>query len=314
MKSTAEEPRGRGAERQGSRGAEARGAEVSKGIDRSQQNLVPSTPPLPCSSARLPLGSSAPLPLRASANSVIVAGIPVANLSEDEAVAVIDRLISEGGSHYGAVVNAAKIVAAESDEKLKRALLEADLVTADGMAVVWASRLLGQGLKQRVTGIDLFELLVDHAAKHGLSIYCLGAQEESVRGTVEQLTIKYPTLRIAGYRNGYFDESERQSVCDAIRLSRTDLLFVAMGSPKQEYWMASNVPFTGARFALGVGGSFDHLSGLVRRAPRWMQRSGLEWLHRFVQEPRRLWRRYLIGNTAFIWLVIRQRLRARRHS
>src|SRR5260370_11594110 len=100
----------------------------------------------------------------------LVAGIPVANLSEDEAVAVIDKLISEGGSHYGAVVNAAKIVAADRDEKLKRALLEADLVTADGMAVVWASRLLGQGLKQRVTGIDLFELLVEHASRHGFSI------------------------------------------------------------------------------------------------------------------------------------------------
>ncbi len=279
---------------------------MSEEIDRSPQNLVSSAPLLPC--------SSAPLPVRSSANTVTVAGIPVANLSEDEAVAVVDKLISEGGSHYGAVVNAAKIVAADRDEKLKLALLEADLVTADGMSVVWASRLLGQGLKGRVTGIDLFELLVEHAAKHGLSIYCLGAQEESVRGTVEQLTIKYPTLRIAGYRNGYFDESERQSVCDAIRLSRADFLFVAMGSPKQEYWIASNVALTGARFALGVGGSFDHLSGLVRRAPRWMQRSGLEWLHRFVQEPRRLWRRYLIGNTAFIWLVIRQRLRARRHS
>ena len=104
------------------------------------------------------------------------------------------------------------------------------------------------------------------------------------------------------------------AVIDVRNNGRADLLFVAMGSPKQEHWIASNVALTGARFALGVGGSFDHLSGLVRRAPRWMQRTGLEWLHRFVQEPRRLWRRYLIGNTAFIWLVIRQRLRARKHS
>jgi len=244
----------------------------------------------------------------------LIAGIPVANLSEDEAVAVIDKLISEGGSHYGVVVNAAKIVAADRDEKLKRALLEADLVTADGMSVVWASRLLGQPLKQRVTGIDLFQRLVEHAAHRGLSVYFLGAREESARSVVELFTHKYPSLQVAGYQNGYFDESEHQSICDAIRLSGADLLFVAMGSPKQEHWIASNIALTGARFALGVGGSFDHVSGLVRRAPRWMQRSGLEWLHRLAQEPRRLWRRYLIGNSAFIGLVIRQRVRARRHS
>lgn len=244
----------------------------------------------------------------------LIAGIPVANLSEDEAVAVIDKLISKGGSHYGAVANASKIVAADRDEKLKRALLEADLVTADGMSVVWASRLLGQPLRQRVTGIDLFQRLVEHAAHHGLSVYFLGAREESARGVVELFTNEYPSLQVAGYQNGYFAESEHQSVCDAIRLSGADLLFVAMGSPMQEHWIASNAALTGARFALGVGGSFDHLSGLVRRAPRWMQRSGLEWLHRLVQEPRRLWRRYLIGNSAFIGLVIRQRLRARRHS
>ena len=290
MKTLAEEQSGGAAEKR------RRGGEVSERIDGS-------------SSPRL--FSSAPPVLR-SANTVTVAGIPVDNLSEDEAVAVIDRLISEGGSHYGTVVNAAKLVAADRDERLKRLLHEADLVTADGMSVVWASRLLGQGLKERVTGIDLFERLVEHAASARLSVYFLGAQEESVGGVVELFTNRYPTLRIAGYHNGYFDSSECGSVCEVIRRSGADLLFVAMGSPKQEHWIASNVALTGAGFALGVGGSFDHFSGLVRRAPKWMQRSGLEWLHRLLQEPRRLWRRYLLGNTAFIWLVIRQRLRSRR--
>lgn len=242
-----------------------------------------------------------------------IAGIPVANLSEDEAVATIDKLISEGGSHHAAVVNAAKIVAANRDERLKQVLLEADLVTADGMSVVWASRFLGQPLKERVTGIELFQRLVGHAARRGLSVYFLGAQEESVRGVVELFRNKYPSLRIAGYRNGYFEESESQSVCEAIRLGAADLLFVALGSPNQEYWIASNVERTGVRFAMGVGGSFDHLSGLARRAPRGMQRSGLEWLYRLVRQPRRLWRRYLIGNSTFIWLIVWQRIRARSH-
>jgi N-acetylglucosaminyldiphosphoundecaprenol N-acetyl-beta-D-mannosaminyltransferase len=237
-----------------------------------------------------------------------VSGVPVANLTEDEAIAAIDRLISEGGSHYAAAVNAAKIVAANRDQRLRQILLDADLVIADGMSVVWASRLLGQPLRQRVTGIDLFERLVERAAHSGLSVYFLGAGDESVRGVVRLFAKKYPSLRIAGYQNGYFDESESVSVCEAIGRSGADLLFVAMGSPLQEYWIASNLATTGVRFAMGVGGSFDHVSGLARRAPKWMQRLGLEWLYRLSREPQRLWRRYLIGNPAFIWLIARQRL------
>jgi N-acetylglucosaminyldiphosphoundecaprenol N-acetyl-beta-D-mannosaminyltransferase len=282
------------------------GEQVREEIDRSAQNRVPHAP--------LPLRASAPLLTDQSAarsSFSIVAGIPVANLSEDEAVEVIDNLVAEGGTHYGAVVNAAKLVAADRDEKLKRVLLDADLITADGMSVVWASRLLGHGLKERVTGIELFQRLVERAANARRSVFFLGAREESVRGVVELFARKYPALQIAGYHDGYFEDSEWRSVCEKIRLSGAQLLFVAMGSPKQEHWIASNVVHTGASFALGVGGSFDHLSGLARRAPRWMQQSGLEWLHRLALEPRRLWRRYLIGNSAFIWLVFRDRLLGR---
>jgi N-acetylglucosaminyldiphosphoundecaprenol N-acetyl-beta-D-mannosaminyltransferase len=235
-----------------------------------------------------------------------IAGIDVHNLSEDEAVTAVDGLLRDGRPHYAAVVNAAKIVAASRDDKLRQALKRADLVTADGMSVVWASYVLGRRLKQRVTGIDLFERLVEHAARAGLSVYFLGARDEAVRRLVERFTSRHPGLRLAGYRNGYFHPSESSDIADAIKQSGADLLFVAMGSPAQEYWIASNLPRTGARFALGVGGSFDHLSGLARRAPRWMQKFGLEWLHRLAREPRRMWRRYLIGNTAFIWLVIKQ--------
>ena len=236
-----------------------------------------------------------------------ICGVEVANLDEDEAISFIDRLVGEGGPHYAAVVNAAKIVATNEDAALKRALLEADLVTADGMSIVWASRVLGQPLKQRVTGIDLFERLVERAAAQGWSVYFLGAREESVSKVAERFMKSHPTLRIAGWRNGYFDESV-ESVAEVIRASEADLLFVAMGSPVQELWIASNLERTGVRFAMGVGGSFDHVSGSARRAPGWMQRSGLEWLYRLVREPRRLWRRYLVGNSAFIWLVVRQRL------
>ena len=236
-----------------------------------------------------------------------ICGVEVANLTEDEAISFIDRLVGAGGPHYAAVVNAAKIVAASKDPVLKRTLLEADLVTADGMSIVWASRLLGQPLKQRVTGIDLFERLVERAAERGWSVYFLGAREESVSRMAEGFTKSRPTLRIAGWRNGYFDPSQSESVAEAIRASKADLLFVAMGSPVQELWIASNLGRTGVSFAMGVGGSFDHVSGVARRAPGWMQRAGLEWLYRLIREPRRLWRRYLIGNAVFVWLILWQR-------
>lgn len=239
---------------------------------------------------------------------VNVAGIYVDNLSEDETLARIDELIAGGGSHYMTVVNAAKVVAARRDKQLRDRLAKAAIVTADGMSVVWASRLVGNPLKQRVTGIDLFGRLVDHAAGRGLSVYFLGARDASVRGVAKHFTARFPDLRVAGYRNGYFDESLSPEIAEEIKRSGADLLFVAMGSPRQEGWISLYLESTGARFALGVGGSFDHLSGLQRRAPAWMQRAGLEWLHRFVREPRRLWRRYLIGNTIFIWLVAKQML------
>jgi N-acetylglucosaminyldiphosphoundecaprenol N-acetyl-beta-D-mannosaminyltransferase len=246
--------------------------------------------------------ASPPHPIPASH----IAGVRVDNLSEDETVAAINDLLDDGAPHYICVVNAAKVVAARGDEKLRRALDKADIVTADGMSVVWASRMLAQPLKQRVTGIDLFARLVAHAASRELSVYFFGARDEAVRGVVKRFTTEHPGLRVAGFRNGYFDATESIAIADAIKQSGADLLFVAMGSPAQEYWISENLARTGVRFALGVGGSFDHLSGLQRRAPQWMQRAGFEWFYRLLREPRRLWRRYLIGNTAFIALIIRQ--------
>ena len=237
----------------------------------------------------------------------VLAGVRIQNLTQDEAVDKLFSLVAAGGSRHVAVVNAAKLVAATEDEALRGILRSAAVVTADGMSVVWASRLLGRRLKERVTGIDLFERLVGEAAERSVPVFFVGAREASVRRIVEVFQRRFPNLRVAGYRNGYFEAGENDRVVAAIRESRAELLFVAMGSPAQEKWIAANLEKTGARLAMGVGGSFDHLSGLVRRAPRWMQRAGLEWLHRLWLEPRRLWKRYLVGNTRFIGLVLRER-------
>ena len=237
---------------------------------------------------------------------VNVAGIEVDNLTEEETVRAIARLMETAGPHYLCVINAAKAVAASRDARLRGALDGAALVTADGMSVVWAARLLGKRLKERVTGIDLFARLIRQAATQGWSVFFFGACEESVRGVVDRFAREHPGLRVAGWRNGYVEPAESAAVVETIRGSGADLLFVAMGSPAQEYWIAANLQRTGARFAMGVGGSFDHLSGRKPRAPRWMQRAGLEWLYRLLSEPRRLWRRYLVGNAQFIRLLIRQ--------
>jgi N-acetylglucosaminyldiphosphoundecaprenol N-acetyl-beta-D-mannosaminyltransferase len=235
-----------------------------------------------------------------------IAGIRIDNLTQQETIEKIGELLTDSEAHYMAVVNAAKIVAATEDEELLRILQLADIVTADGMSVVWASRFLGEPLKERVTGIDTFARLVEYAAEHGFIVYFFGAHEESVRKVVEEFRSRYSELRIAGYRNGFFAAEENESIVSEIKRSGADLLFVAMGSPAQERWIAANLKATGVKFALGVGGSFDHLSGRVRRAPLWMQKIGLEWLHRLALEPRRLWRRYLLGNSRFIYLIIKQ--------
>lgn len=255
--------------------------------------------------ARAPYSES---PLHANKERMNIAGIGVDNLSESEVLAEIERLVKQGGSHYMAVVNASKMVMANRDELLRRIIAKADLVTADGMSVVWASRLAGRSIRERVTGIDMFEKLVARAAESDWSVYFLGAQEYSIQRLVETFTSRHADLKIAGYRNGYFTASEEGEIASAIKQSGADLLFVAMGSPAQEQWISSHLERTGVKFALGVGGSFDHIAGLVPRAPLWMQRTGFEWLHRLWREPRRLWRRYLIGNASFIWLVAKQLL------
>jgi N-acetylglucosaminyldiphosphoundecaprenol N-acetyl-beta-D-mannosaminyltransferase len=239
---------------------------------------------------------------------VSVAGVEVDNITEGEALSLIDDWVAGSTPHYMVVVNAAKLAAANQNRELRESILNADLVTADGMAVVWASRLLGERLKQRVTGIDLFERLVGQAARTGASIYLLGATHESVSGLVKRFKLEHPNLRVGGWRNGYIESDETERVIDEIKRSEADLLFVAMGSPRQDLFIARNLEATGVKFALGVGGAFDHLSGRSRRAPLWMQRSGLEWLYRLIREPRRLWRRYLVGNSIFLWLVAKQLL------
>jgi len=243
--------------------------------------------------------------------TVTLFDVPVANLTLDETVARIVELIRAGPTHQHAVVNVDKLVKFQRDPELRAALLDCDLITADGQAVVWASRLVGKPLKQRVTGIDLFGRLIERCAIEGLRPYLLGARQEVVERVVEILRSRHPTLRVAGSRNGYWTPAEEPAVVAGIRSAKPDVLFVAMGSPQKELFIRRWKQELQVPFVMGVGGTFDVVAGRVRRAPAWMQRAGLEWFYRFCQEPRRLWRRYFVEDLAFLPLLWREFRRSR---
>lgn len=244
---------------------------------------------------------------------VHVARVPVHPVDLPAALAQVDAFIREGAPHYNISINAAKVVEFQDDEALRAAIGEAHLLTADGQAVVWAARLLGTPLRTRIAGSDLMEALLAHAAARGYSIYLLGARDEIVRACVAKAQRLYPALRIAGYRDGYFTREDEPAIVDAIRAARPDILFLGFGTPAKEYFMHRHYRALGVPFVMGVGGTFDVFAGLVARAPRWMQRAGLEWAFRLGQEPRRMWKRYLVGNTRFTWIIARELLALRTH-
>ncbi len=239
-------------------------------------------------------------------------GCLIDNLSMEETLQAVEGFIASGHPHQHVVVNVDKLVKANRDEELRRIINECALINVDGMPVVWASRLLGRSLKERVAGVDLFEALMGRAAARGWRVFLLGAREEVVSGVKAIYERRYPGLRVAGYRNGYWKPEEEAAVVTQIKDARADLLFVAISSPKKEQFLGRYQAEMRVPFAMGVGGTFDVAVGKVRRAPVWMQKSGLEWFYRFLQEPTRMFRRYFIDDMAFFFLLVRELARARR--
>ena len=209
------------------------------------------------------------------------------------------------------VVNAAKVVKLTEDEFLRNSLLTCDVLLADGQSVVWASRLLGHPLPERVAGIDLFVALLEMAHQDGDSIYLLGA-EPSVLATLEGVVgERWPGLRIAGSHHGYFDPDDSATIAADIAASDADMLFIGMTTPAKEIFLGTYGDSLGVPVMHGVGGSFDVLAGVTKRAPQAWQSVGMEWAYRLYQEPRRLWRRYLYTNTAFLRLLANERVHPR---
>jgi N-acetylglucosaminyldiphosphoundecaprenol N-acetyl-beta-D-mannosaminyltransferase len=234
-------------------------------------------------------------------------GLRIDNLTMEQTVQRCLAATESGELLEIGVVNAAKIVKMRQDPELRDAVAGCHVVVADGQSVVWASRLLGAPLTERVAGIDLFARLLAEACKRGLPVYFLGAKQDVLDEMIARVRRKLPGLRIAGSRDGYFSDDEAPGIADEIAASGAKLLFLGMTSPKKETFVARYGQRSGASVIHGVGGSFDVLAGVVRRAPAAWQRLGLEWLYRAVQEPRRLGRRYLTTNAAFLAIVARER-------
>jgi N-acetylglucosaminyldiphosphoundecaprenol N-acetyl-beta-D-mannosaminyltransferase len=236
-------------------------------------------------------------------------GLSIDAVTMPQAVARCREAIDHGEQLAIGVVNAAKIVSMRRNPQLRAAVAGSDLILADGQAVVWATRLLGEPLPERVAGIDLFMELLAEAERSGDRVYFLGARPEILAKVVAEVERRFPGLPVAGARHGYYQAGKEAEIAEDIRRSRTDILFVGMSSPRKELFLDKWGAATQAHVVHGVGGSFDIMAGLTKRAPLWLQECGLEWLYRAWQEPTRLGRRYLTTNVAFITLVGREMLR-----
>lgn len=243
-------------------------------------------------------------------NKINILNTSIDNLTMEETLERISKAIENGEQIHHVVVNAGKIAAMATDEQLRKSVNESDLINADGQAVVWASKILGKPLKERVAGIDLMNNLVELAHRKGYKVYLFGAKEEVVSAVAKKWSRMYSPKIIAGYRNGYFKPEEEASIAESIASSGANILFVAISSPiKENFLYKYRKTLKSVGMIMGVGGSFDVVSGKTKRAPQWMQNIGMEWFYRVLQEPKRMWKRYLIGNSQFISLVIKEKIR-----
>jgi N-acetylglucosaminyldiphosphoundecaprenol N-acetyl-beta-D-mannosaminyltransferase len=232
-------------------------------------------------------------------------GINIDLYTLGETLSLIDTCIKQKKKLCHTVVNANKIVLMQTDAMLKESVNTADVINVDGQAVVWAARLLGVSVPERVAGIDLMEALVEQSHVNKQKVFLLGAKEEVVSKLADIYSKRYSDKLIAGFRNGYFKEAEEPEVIKMINSSGAQMLFVAISSPRKENFLNKYKGKLNINFVMGVGGSFDVIAGHVRRAPVLLQNLGLEWFFRLMQEPRRMAGRYLYSNAAFLVLLAR---------
>ncbi len=239
----------------------------------------------------------------ASIPVVDILGAPVARLSLTETAKLITGFVQEGRPRQVITLNPEYLVRAQSSPELLETVRRADLVTADGVGIVWAAKKAGAPVPERVTGIDLLQRLAREAGAQGWRVFLLGSRPGVAAKAGRNLTRQYPGLHLVGTEDGYFGPADEPAIIDKIRASGADLLFVGLGAPRQELWTVQNLENLGVPVVIGVGGSFDVVSGEVQRVPSWLQRLNLEWLGRLASDPKR-WRRQLVL-PEFVFLVWR---------
>lgn len=243
-------------------------------------------------------------------NKIGIMGLEVLNTTSVEFLQHIDQLLKTPfeKTHSLCFVNAHTINLVCEQPQAKDAISDCEFILNDGIGVDIAAAVRGQKFAENMNGTDFSPKLLALCAEKGYKVYFLGTRQEILEKTVNNLKSQYPSIDIVGYHNGFFNEAQEKMIIEEINQAGTDVLFVAMGNPKQEVWLQKNKHFLKVKLGLGVGAFFDFTAGAVKRAPMWMQKAKIEWVFRLFQEPERLWRRYLIGNFKFIFRVLAYRL------
>ena len=242
-----------------------------------------------------------------TSNNVTILGIPINNLTMAEALDYIAEALNADESKQVCFVNADCVNIAYRDPSYLSVLQGSDLCLADGIGLKLAGKILGQEIAQNLCGTDMFPRICERISGKDTKLFLLGARPEAVEGVVRWISDHYPRVKVCGYQHGYFQPNEESNIIKRIKDSHADLLLVAFGVPRQDMWIKQHLQETGAKVAMGVGGLFDFYSGRIPRAPLWMREIGMEWLYRLIQEPGRMWKRYLIGNGLFLWRVVKER-------
>lgn len=246
--------------------------------------------------------------MRAGVPTINVLGVPVAALTERQAIDEVSRLLAEPRPRTLVYVNAHSLNLARSHPRYRACLTDADLVLNDGSGLSLAARVRGLRFPANLNGTDFTPEVLRVAARDGLGVYLLGGRDGVAAEAARRLPAVVPGLRVVGHHHGYVDDGQGDELAERIRQSGADIVLVAMGNPQQELWLAEHLPATGAALGVAVGAYFDFVAERVPRAPRWMRNAGIEWLYRLRREPRRLFTRYVVGNPLFMARVLVDRV------
>ena len=245
-------------------------------------------------------------------DKVNILDVDIDNVNFEDAIAKICEFVEGGDPKFVVTPNVDHVIKLQRDLEFKQIYKEASLVLADGAPIIWAAKLLKTPLKEKISGSDLFPRLCEVSSNEGFKLFFLGGRQGAAKGAADIFQAKYPNIKISGIYSPPFgfedDENENIRIVNMIKEARPDILFVGLGAPKQEKWIYKYYTELNVPVSIGVGVSFEFMAGIVKRAPLWMQKVGLEWFWRLMMEPKKLWKRYLVDDMKIFWLILRQKI------